>query len=80
MDYVLRLLVDRVIRASWHRPALDRTSKRSNDVDYPDAGIRFDTVLTFLALRWSLSVSRRATQPEKIEVHSSGALPNARAR
>lgn len=36
----------------------DRSAGRSNDIDYLDATRRFDTVLTFLALRWSLSVSQ----------------------
>ena len=74
MDYILRLLSDLVIRASCHR-VIGQCFNGSNDVDYLGAGMRFDTVLTFLALRWSLDMSRageilHATQPEEIEVHS----------
>jgi hypothetical protein len=51
----------------------------SNIVGHLDAGVHFDAVLTFLALRWSLSVSRQETfspaiQPQKIETYSSEAL------
>jgi hypothetical protein len=52
MDYILRLPIDLVIRALCHR-VIGQGLNRSNDVDYLGAGLRFDTVLTFLALRWS---------------------------
>ena len=60
MDYILRLLIDLVIRASCHR-VIGQCFNGSNDVDYLGAGMRFDTVLTFLALRWSLDVSGQET-------------------
>ena len=55
MDYILRLLIDLVIRASCHR--VSGQCFNGSNVDYLGAGLRFDTVLTFLALRWSLDVS-----------------------
>ena len=58
--YILRLLIDLVIRASCHR-VIGQSFNGSNAVDYLGAGLRFDTVLTFLALRSSLEVSVRET-------------------
>lgn len=55
MDYILRLLIGLVIRASCHR-VIGKCFNWST-VDYLGAGLRFDTVLTFSALRWSLDVT-----------------------
>jgi hypothetical protein len=60
MDYILRLLIDLVIRASCYC-VIGQCFDRSNDVDYLGAGMRFDAVLTFLALRWSLDMSGQET-------------------
>jgi hypothetical protein len=74
MDYILRLLIDLVIRASCHR-VIGQCFNGSNDVDYLGAGLRFDTVLTFSCFTLVFGRERtgeilHATQPEEIEVHS----------
>jgi hypothetical protein len=68
MDYILRLLIDLVIRDSCHR-VIGRCFNGLNDVDYLGAGLRFDTVLTFLALRWSLDMSgqKRFSMPPSLK-------------
>ena len=50
---------------------MDHPAGRSNDVDYLDAGMRFDTVLTFLALRWSLDMSEQGTFPMLLSLKRS---------
>jgi hypothetical protein len=69
MNYILRLLIDLVIRASCLR-VIGQCFNGSN-VDYLGASLRFDTVLTFLALRWSLDMSGLETFPMLLSLKRS---------
>ena len=59
---------------SERRRRIGQCFNGSNDVDYPGAGMRFDALLTFLALRWSLDIAGQEKFSMLLSLKRSGCI------